>query len=97
MSTFNFKDYPYWNATNLTDIIEQLRQITSIRKSDITTISQITASFISGRKIGRVPSSSADVLATDKVGDINYTASFLYILVDNAGTPVWRRTALSSW
>lgn len=97
MSTFNFKDYPYWSASTLIDVTEQLRQITSIRKSDITTISQITSSFVSGRKIGRVPSSSIDVLATDKVGDINYSASYLYILVDNAGTPVWRRTALSSW
>lgn len=97
MSTFNFKDYPYWSAATLTEVIEQLRQICSIRKSDISTISQITTSFISGRKVGKVPSSSIDVVATDKVGDINYTASYLYILVDNAGTPTWRRVALASW
>ncbi len=97
MSTFNFKDYPYWSASTLPDVIEQLRQITSIRKSDITTISQITSSFISGRKVGKIPSSSADVDVTDKVGDVNYTASYFYILIDNSGTPAWRRVALGSW
>lgn len=96
-SIISFKDYPYWGAENLEEIREQLRQITNTRKDDISTISQITSSFVSGRKVGRVPSSSADVLVTDKVGDINYTASFLYILVDNAGTPVWRRATLAAW
>lgn len=97
MSTIIFKDYPYWGASNLSEVIEQLRQITSLRKQDITAISQITGSFVSGRKVGKIPSSSADVAASDKVGDVNYTASYLYILVDNSGTPAWRRVALSSW
>lgn len=97
-STIVFKDYPYWNTESLEELREQLRQITNIRKEDITVISQITSSFVSGRKVGKIPTSSADVDADkDKVGDINYTASFLYILVDNAGTPAWRRVALSSW
>ncbi len=97
MTTFSFKDYPYWGATNLTDVIEQLRQIASIRKSDITTISQITSSFISGRKVGKVPSSSADVVAADKVGDVNYDASYMYLLIDDSGTPAWRRIILGTW
>jgi len=96
-STIVFKDYPYWSAESLEEIRELLRQITNTRKEDITVISQITSSFISGRKVGKIPSSSADVSASDKVGDVNYTASFLYILVDNAGTPVWRRVALAAW
>lgn len=97
-STIVFKDYPYWKAETLTDMSEQLRQITNIRKDDISTISQITSSFVAGRKVGKIPSSSTDVNPkSDKVGDINYTASFLYILIDNGGTPVWRRIALASW
>lgn len=97
-STVTFKDYPYWNAETLEDVREQLRQITYARKDDISTISQITSSFVAGRKVGKIPTSSADVdAAKDKVGDINYTASYLYILVDNAGTPSWRRVALSAW
>jgi len=97
MSTIVFKNYPYWPAKDLPDVIEQLRQITNLRKSDITNISQITSSYISGRKVGKIPSSSADVAATDKIGDVNYTASYFYILIDNSGTPAWRRIALGSW
>ncbi len=96
-NTVTFKDYPYWATETLEDVREQLRQITNTRKEDISTISQIASSFIAGRKVGKVPTSSADVTATDKVGDVNYTASFLYILIDNGGTPAWRRVALSSW
>lgn len=96
--TIAFKDYPYWPAESLDEMKEQLRLITNTRKEDITVISQITSSYFQGRKVGKVPSSSADVdPATDKVGDINYTASYLYILIDNSGTPAWRRVILSSW
>lgn len=96
-STIVLKDYPYFPTENLEDLKEQVRQITNIRKDDISIISQITSSFVSGRKVGKIPTSSADVVPSDKVGDINYTASFLYILIDNSGTPAWRRVALSAW
>lgn len=96
-STIIFKDYPYWNAETLEEMQEVLREITNTRKDDITTISQITSSFISGRKVGKTPTSSADVSTSDKVGDVNYDANYFYILIDNAGTPAWRRVALASW
>jgi len=92
-----FKNYPYWDAKTLDDVIEQLRQITNLRKNDVTVISQIASSYISGRKVGKIPTSSTDVVATDRIGDVNYTASYLYILIDNAGTPAWRRVALGAW
>lgn len=92
-----FKDYPYWAAETLDEMKDQMRQITNTRKDDISVISQITTSFVSGRKVGKVPSASNDVAATDKIGDINYDASYIYILIDNAGTPVWRRATLGSW
>lgn len=97
MSNVIFKDYPYWPAETLEEIKTQIRQITHTRKDDITQINNIQNVFISGRKVGRVPSSSADVIAGDKVNDVNWDASYLYILVDNAGTPVWRRATLASW
>lgn len=53
--------------------------------------------LLRGRKVTRVPSSSADVLATDVEGDISFSASYMYVLVNNGGTLVWRRVALSSW
>jgi len=93
-----FREYPYYPSENLEDVKELLRQIINLRKDDISVISQITSSFISGRKVGKIPTGSADVdPAKDKVGDVNYTASFLYILIDNAGTPAWRRVALAAW
>ena len=92
-----FKDYPYWSAETLDDVKEQLRQITNIRKDDITQIQNLQNIFIYGRKVGRIPTSSADVIAGDKINDINWDASYIYILVDNAGTGAWRRAALGSW
>lgn len=97
LSTIAFRDYPYWSGETLEDIKEQLRQITSLRKDDISVISQITGSFISGRRVGKIPASSIDVQPTDKVGDVNYDANYFYILIDDSGTPEWRRIALSSW
>lgn len=76
---------------------EVLRQISRLREEDITDRNTFDSIFMRGRKVWKVPSSSADVAATDRVGDFNYTASYLYILVDNSGTPVWRRAALGSW
>ena len=92
-----FKDYPYWGAETPDDVERQLRQICNIRKDDITTIQNLPQIFMSGRKVGKVPSASNDVAATDRVGDINYDASYLYILVDNGGTPAWRRATLGAW
>lgn len=96
-TTIIFKDYPYWPSETLEDVKKQLHQITNTRKDDIITISQITSSFISGRRVGKVPSASADVDTSDKVGDVNYDANYFYILIDNAGTPEWRRASLGAW
>ena len=96
-STVVLKDYPYYSAETLEDVKEQLRLITNTRKDDISTISQITSSFISGRRVGKIPSSSIDVEVTDKVGDVNYDADYFYILIDDSGTPAWRRIALATW
>ena len=96
-STIVFKDYPYWPAESIDEIKELLRQITNTRKDDIVTISQITSSFVSGRKVGKIPTSSMDVEVVDKVGDVNYDADYFYILIDDSGTPAWRRIALATW
>lgn len=89
--------YPYWPARTLSDVIEQLRLICNNRKDDIVQIQNIQSSFISGRKVGRIPSSSIDVIAGDVIGDLNYDPSFIYILLDASGTPAWRRATLASW
>lgn len=92
-----FKDYPYWEATNEQDVRDQLQQITHIRKDDITQIQNLPNVFVGGRKVGKIPTSSADMAATDRIGDQNYDANYLYILINNSGTAEWRRASLGSW
>lgn len=89
--------YPYWPAQTVDDIKDQLRTITNIRKDDITQIQNIQQTFVSGRKVGKIPANSADIVATDKVGDFNVTTGFAYYLVDNSGTPEWVRVAVGSF
>lgn len=54
--------------------------------------------YISGRSTTRVPTGHADVLATDRQGDVCYAvdASYVYYLVDKNGTLVWARIALDT-
>lgn len=91
------KDYPYWGAETETETKDQLRQICNIRKDDITQISNLVNVFMSGRKVGKIPSASNDVSPTDRIGDQNYDQNYLYILIDNSGTAEWRRASLGSW
>lgn len=91
------KDYPYWAAESLDDVKEQMREIANIRKDDIAQVQSFPSIFVGGRKVGKIPSASNDVAVSDLVGDINYDGSYLYILVNNSGTPAWRRASLGSW
>ena len=97
MTSTPFKDYPYYEPADLREVVEIIGQITRTRKDDIALIQNLPEVLVSGRKVGRVPSSSADVVAGDKVNDINWDTSYIYVLVDNAGIGVWRRAALASW
>lgn len=88
---------PYPKLITQENIVPILMQISRLREEDITDRNTFEAIFMKGRKVGKVPTASNDVAATDRIGDFNYTASYFYILVDNSGTPTWRRTALGSW
>ena len=59
--------------------------------------SLLTDVLIQGRLTDRVPTSSSDIVDGEKVGDINFQNDYIYILTDNAGTPAWRRVAVSSF
>lgn len=92
------KDYPYWPAETLDDVKDQLRIIANIRKDDISQIQNYTNIFWQGRTVGKTPSASNDVDPDeDKIGDLSYDTTFIYILVNNAGTAEWRRATLASW
>lgn len=93
-----FKEYSYKKFTTLDQVIDTLTDITNKRKDDISVIKSLPDNFIAGRKVNKIPTSSADVVpGIDLIGDISYNASFLYILINNAGTPVWRRAALGAF
>lgn len=54
--------------------------------------------YVSGRSTTRVPTGHADVLATDRQGDVVYAvdASYVYMLVSKSGTLTWGRIAIDS-
>lgn len=92
------KEFPYISLDTLDDVIKVLEFIVKERKIDVGDFTNLKNIFISGRKVGKIPTGASDVNPdTDCVGDFNYNASFLYILVNNGGTAVWRRAALSTF
>ena len=95
MTGTTLKEYPYWPADKLPDIRDQLRTICNIRKDDISQIQNFTNVFLAGRTVGKIPTSSADVAATDKIGDLSYHYNsgtpYLYLLMENAGAGAWVR------
>ncbi len=93
----NLKSYPVLFEESTADIASVLREITRIRDSDKAAFDNLKSRFIGGRKTSRIPSSSADVLDTERMGDFTADTNYIYIIVDNGGTLVWRRAALGSW
>ena len=91
------KEYPYFRTSNEKDVEKLLLAITKERRSDIRAFDNLVNVFISGRRVDKIPTAANDVSADDRLGDFNYSASYLYLCVDNCGTTEWRRTALSSW
>ena len=93
------KQYQNISDDTLESALESIKQIVRLRNTeDVSEVSNFNNIFIRGRKVNKVPTSSADVVAgTDCIGDFNATATFLYILIDNSGTIEWRRVALSSF
>lgn len=79
------------------DLIRFAEDIQRMREKDISDFNNLSAIFMKGRKVGKIPTASIDIATTDRVGDFNYTASYLYIVIDNAGTAAWRRISLGVW
>lgn len=88
------QQYPQWNTDD--DTGPNLKFIQRARLADIADRNNLPNIFMSGRKVGKIPTGSADVAITDRLGDFNYDASYFYILVNNSGA-VWRRASLGSW
>jgi hypothetical protein len=93
------------NKRNVTIDIPDIRELKNTRAfDDVLKVSEsfksLNGKFIRGRLVSdarAVPANSADVVATDRLGDIIFSATFIYTLIDNAGTPAWRRVALAAF
>ncbi len=82
------------------DIENWIRDVTRLRQlEDLPDFTNLANIFVLGRKVDRVaPTSFADVVATDTLGDWVYTSTFVYALISDAGTPKWARiNANVSW
>ncbi len=85
------------NAT-LQSVVMALKTIIQYRNNeDVAAFNNLNKILIGGRLTSRTPSSDADVLATDFVGDFCPTATYLYILVSNGGSPQWRRITMGTF
>ena len=91
------REYPSYTLSTLEDVIDVVRQIQNLRKDDIKQAQNLNNIYILGRKVGKIPTSSSDVAPRDRIGDINFVPGFMYVLVDNAGTPEWQRSVLSTF
>jgi hypothetical protein len=91
------KNYPVIDVNNKQSIDELLEFIVKERKKDVDDFNNLTNVFISGRKVGKIPTGATDIDIADRIGDFNYDTSYIYIVVDNGGTAEWRRATLASW
>jgi hypothetical protein len=67
-----------------------------LREEDISDFNNLKNIFVSGRKVSKIPTGSSDISGS-RVDDRSYDADYLYICVDNSGTPAWRRAKLESF
>ena len=94
----SLEQYPVLREETLNDVCTVLRDIIRKRESDRSEFNNLRGHFIAGRKVTRVPSSSTDILDTDRIGDLTATAEYIFIVVDDgSGNPVWRRASLGSF
>lgn len=91
------KLYPILKDETPKGIFEWLKYVVRARSDDVQEFNNLENIFVAGRKVGKIPSASNDVVAGDKIGDFNVSATYAYYLIDNAGTAEWRRVAVGSW
>lgn len=90
--------YPQNIKPDFESVVDALQDISRKRQEDITDRNTFNSIFVNGRKVGKVPSGSADVVPTDRIGDLNITKDYIYTCCDDgAGGAVWRRQAQSAW
>lgn len=90
------KDYPSIEPDSLDSALTLMRYITKERTNDVKDFDNIKNLFMSGRKVGKIPTGAA-AASDDRLGDFNYDSNYWYIVVNNSGTAEWRRIAYTAW
>ncbi len=89
--------YPQCNDES--DVLPVVQRMVQLRKQeDLKDFANLTQVFVMGRSTRRIPSSSVDVIAGDRVGDTVNDDTYLYQLLNITGVPLWNRITLDiSW
>ena len=82
------------NAT-LSELVQWAVQATRERSKDLQDYDDQVAT--NAVIYDYTPTSSSDLIGTEKAGDIAVDTSYLYIVVDNSGTLQWQRVATSTF
>ncbi len=77
-------------------ITDHLRQITRLRGEDVREIRNLGGKYVRGRlRENRLaPTSHSDIQDSDQLGDIVRTATYEYLVVNDAGALKWARHAI---
>lgn len=93
-----FQPFQQVVISDFPSVQKSLGDISRKRQDDITYITTLPSVFVRGRTVARVPSGSADVVPTDRIGDQNLQQDYAYFCVnDGTGLAVWRRIAMATW
>lgn len=80
---------------SLEDLVEWAYQATRARDFDLEDYDDMNAT--TPRIYSYTPSSSSDLIGTEKAGDIAVDTSYIYVVVDNSGTLQWQRVATATF
>jgi len=87
------------NKPSAQEMEEWVREVTRLRQTeDVPDFTNLPNVLLSGRLVEKIPTSSADVAATDVQNDFSYAAdgAYMYVLVDDTGTLKWGRISVDT-
>lgn len=79
----------------INDVLDWVKQVTRERAIDIEDYEQQVAT--NPVYYDYTPTSSSNLIGTEKAGDIAADTSYIYIVVDNSGTLQWQRVATATF
>ncbi|QDP62943.1 MAG: hypothetical protein Unbinned5081contig1002_48 [Prokaryotic dsDNA virus sp.] len=83
------------NNAQLSDVTDWIRQVIRERDVDLSDYEEQESTNVV--YYSYTPTSSSDLIGTEKAGDIAADTSYIYIVVDNSGTLQWQRVATSTF